>query len=384
MSEIQRKLAAVKRIDDIQPIAGADAIEAAIIGGYTIVVKKTEGLKKGDLCVYFEVDSILPERPEFEFMSKYRYRLKTIKLRGCVSQGLIIPLNGLPELSAMKLKEDMDLTDVLKVKKYESPDDLSGKADLEERKRRGPLARFAMSFALIRTIHKALYGKEKGDFPQFIGGKTDEENVQSVPRLLRELENERLYVTEKMEGQSYSAFVRVNRNGLLNKLFTPIEFGVASHSVWKKTDDGSTWWLASKQEKVEDKLKQALKETGKEYAIQAELCGGKVQGNIYKFDKYRLFIFNVYNITDQKILDYVAARCFCDKYGLEFVPVLHENFSVKGKTAIDLVNMADGASVFQVDGKEIAREGLVIRSVNDPKAKSFKAKSTAYLLKNEK
>lgn len=88
----ERKLATIEVIKDLRPIEGADAIEVATVRGWQVVVKKGE-FSIGDLCVYCEIDSVLPPRPEFAFLEKVKYRIRTIRLRGCISQGIIFPMS---------------------------------------------------------------------------------------------------------------------------------------------------------------------------------------------------------------------------------------------------------------------------------------------------
>ncbi len=149
---IERKLATVVKIADIQPIVGADAIVVAKVKGWNVVVKVNE-YKVGDLAVYYEIDSFLPIRPQFEFLRKSSYkrmvstegfRLKTIKLRGQLSQGLLTPI---PD-GILNPKEGDDLTEALDIVKYEHP------------------------------IPAQLAGKIKGVFPSFIP-KTDEIRIQN-------------------------------------------------------------------------------------------------------------------------------------------------------------------------------------------------------------
>lgn len=87
-----RKLATIREIKDIQPIEGADRIEVATVDGWQVVIKKGE-FKVGDKIIYIEIDSIVPEREEFEFLRDRKFRVRTIKLRKQISQGLIMPLS---------------------------------------------------------------------------------------------------------------------------------------------------------------------------------------------------------------------------------------------------------------------------------------------------
>ncbi|MBO5552120.1 MAG: 2'-5' RNA ligase, partial [Lachnospiraceae bacterium] len=122
-----RKLASIQRIYDIEPIEGADRIELAHVLGWQCVVNKRQ-FKPMDLAVYFEIDSFLPIRPEFEFMraSSYRktdimgegFKLKTMKFKGKLSQGLLLPVSTFPEIPGDVQLGD-DITELLKVRKWE-------------------------------------------------------------------------------------------------------------------------------------------------------------------------------------------------------------------------------------------------------------------------
>ena len=105
-------LASIQKVIKLTPIEGADKIETATILGWEIVVKKDE-YKVGELCSYIQIDTIVPEMPEYEFLRSRKFRVRTIKLRSQISQGLIVPLpNG-------NWKEGDDVTEILGVKKFE-------------------------------------------------------------------------------------------------------------------------------------------------------------------------------------------------------------------------------------------------------------------------
>lgn len=146
-----RKLASIQKIKDVQPIQGADTIEVASVLGWKVVVKKGE-FQVGNLMVYCEIDSILPEKPEFEFLRNKNFRIRTIRLRGQVSQGICFPLSVLP--TNFEIEEGKECTEVLEIIKYEPP------------------------------IPASLSGIVKGTFPSFIP-KTDETRVQVLQELLQ-------------------------------------------------------------------------------------------------------------------------------------------------------------------------------------------------------
>ncbi|MCH8319071.1 MAG: RNA ligase (ATP), partial [Bacteroidetes bacterium] len=168
-----RKLASIQKISTLEPIQDADAIEKATVLGWQLVVKKGE-FKAGSLCVYCDIDSILPDRPEFEFLKQRKMRIKTIKLRGQISQGICFPLSILPPDT--EIREDMEVTEILGIKKYEPP------------------------------VPAHLQGVAKGKIPSFIP-KTDEPRIQVVQDTLDSFKGEKCYITEKLDGSSVTYFI---------------------------------------------------------------------------------------------------------------------------------------------------------------------------------
>jgi RNA ligase (TIGR02306 family) len=190
---MERKLASIRKVTDIQEIVGADAIEVAVVGGWKVVTKKGE-YEPGDLCVYCEIDSFLPIKEEFEFLRKSSYkkmgdqegfRLKTIKLRGQVSQGLILPMSVFGDFG-WTAYEGLDVTERLGIVKYEPP------------------------------IPAELAGKVKGPFPSFLH-KTDEERVQNISVEYSAMcyrSEHKFYVTEKLDGSSATFYFRKGEFGV--------------------------------------------------------------------------------------------------------------------------------------------------------------------------
>jgi len=169
-----RKLASIQRIKAIEPIPNADAIVKATVLGWQVVVKKDE-FTVGDFCVYAEIDSVFPEKPEFEFLRNKHFRIRTVKMRGQISQGICFPLSILPQ--DIPIGEGYDVTEALGIVKYEPP------------------------------IPSDLVGVVKGMFPSFIP-KTDETRVQVLQELLDEHQGKACYVTEKVDGTSATFYIR--------------------------------------------------------------------------------------------------------------------------------------------------------------------------------
>ena len=332
---MERKLATVVRISNIQPIAGADAIELASVKGWKVVTRKNE-YQVGDLAVYYEIDSFLPVAPQFEFLRKTSYkkmgeregfRLKTIRLRGQISQGL---LTQVPNTIFGSLKEGDDLTELLHVVKYEAP------------------------------IPAQLAGKIKGSFPSFIP-KTDENRIQNFESDAGfSPAGERVYVTEKLDGTSFTCYFH---NG---------EFGVCGRN-WELSESGDNtlWNMAALLD-----LKQKLTTLGKNIALQGELIGNGINGNHYRLRDHKLFFFTGYDIDNGQRMSFDMLEWILFKLDLQMVPVIDSNIVLpKGDIVDYMLLMAEEKSVIN---NEVDREGIVVRGLE--KEFSFKAISNLYLM----
>ena len=334
---IERKLATVVKIADIQPIVGADAIVVASVKGWKVVVKKDD-YKVGDLAVYYEIDSFLPIRPQFEFLRKSSFkrmnsiegfRLKTIKLRGQLSQGLLTPI---PD-GILDPKEGDDLTEALDIVKYEPP------------------------------IPAQLAGKIKGVFPSFIP-KTDEIRIQNFESDVGFVPvGKRVYVTEKLDGTSFTCYFN---NGV---------FGVCGRN-WEltETNDNSLWRMANMLE-----LKDKLTKLGKNIALQGELIGSNINGNLYGLSDHKLFFFTGYDINTGMRMPFYILEWILFKLDLQMVPVIESVSILPKEDIVDyMLKYAEGKSVLNVD---VDREGVVVRGLEQEF--SFKAISNVYLLGNK-
>lgn len=334
---MERKLASIRKITDIEPIPYSDFIEVVSVGGWNVVTKKGE-FNIGDLCVYCEIDSFLPILPQYEFLRKSSYkklltgeegfRLKTIKLRGQVSQGLVLPLNVLPE--GRELYEGMDVTEILCITKYEPP------------------------------VPASLAGKAKGFFPSFLH-KTDEERVQNLATEYPFDPNKKYYVTEKLDGSSATFYFK---NG---------EFGVCSRNLELLETPDNTFWKVARELKIEEKLGTL----DVNICLQGELIGEGVQGNPYKLSGQTVRFFNAYNIDNNTFLTLTEFKKLMNELSLEMVPVLDEDF-ILPQTIDGMLNYAEDKSKLN---SQFDREGVVVRSHD--KTVSFKAISNKFLL-NEK
>jgi hypothetical protein len=361
---MERKLASIRVVREIQPIEGADLIELAIIDGWQAVVKKGE-LKPGEKCIYIEIDSLLPPVEPFKFMEPRKYRVRTMKLRGCLSQGLALPLSAFSTNFGTAVP-GTDVTKLLNITKY-------GEEDIGEPKRkRGPLMRFLMGFAWVRWVHGKLKPKTKGAWPEYFP-HTDEERVQNIRNLESFIGDHILYASEKLDGQSFSAFFVGNKRV---GLFKQGLYGVCSRNVWFKhpSTTNNNWCNIARARCIEDILRRHYRETAQSIAIQGELVGPSIQGNRYDLRQYRLYVYNVFNITTQSYLSLIDKRVFCEVNGLMMVPIFGET-PPSCRSIQDFLLLAEGKS--EINGCE--REGIVVRSITDDKL-SFKAISNKFLM----
>ena len=344
---MERKLATVRKISDIQPIEGADMIELAIVDGWKVVVAKNVGHKVDDMVIYCEIDSFLPIREEFEFLRKTSFkkmgdqegfRLKTIRLRGQVSQGLILPIVVLnpPDANIYVTPfEGLDVTEMLDIVKYEPP------------------------------IPSSLAGKVKGLFPSFIR-KTDEERVQNLASDYEKYRAQnklgmKFYVTEKLDGSSATFYVKDE------------VFSVCSRNLELLETDDNTFWKVARELELEDKLKTL----GFNVCLQGELIGEGVQGNPYKIKGQTVRFFNGFNIDTQENIPFLEFTEITQKLGLTTVPILDFDFDLPSSID-DMLEYAESPSNLN---SNFGREGVVVRSYD--RTISFKSISNQFLL-NEK
>jgi RNA ligase (TIGR02306 family) len=345
MTNITRKLATICTISEINPIPDADQIEVATIKGWKVVVRKGE-YQIGQQVIYCEIDSFIPHevatfltKPD-RFPSEYQgikgERLRTVKLRGQVSQGLILPL---PE-SMQEYEVGQDVTEELGIVKWEPPIDAS------------------------------LAGQVKGNFPSFLI-KTNQERVQNLKREMAEAfyRNERFEITEKLDGSSATFFCKDG------------EFGVCSRNLELKEDESNTFWKVARKYDLETYLKAFSKKI-KNIAVQAELVGPKIQGNPYKLEEHIIRVFDIFDIDNYTYVPAPERYEYVRLLGLTNVPVLEENLSIT-TPFIDgdfgILKMAEGKSRLN---PETEREGIVYKSLSNPNF-SFKVISNKFLLKQK-
>jgi len=345
-----RKLASIQKVWKIEPIEGADRIELAHVLGWQCVVNRGQ-FQPMDTAVYFEIDSFLPIRPEFEFMrtSSYRktdimgegFRLRTMKFRGQISQGLLLPVSQFPEIPK-DVEVGTDVTELLSVKKWE----------IEER----------------ATTGGTVIGNLPYDIPH-----TDETRVQENPELIQAFAGLDYYISTKMDGSSHS--IGIDENG----------FHVTGHNYEYKDDSASFFYNLVKERCYREKMERFMMEHGlKTLTIQGELCAPGIQRNRLRLAKPEWYVFTIRE--DGKRVGLNKMQDICKELGLTAVPIeeVGNDLPSRYPTVESLLERADGD--YPNGGK---KEGIVIRPVEPvfcpliSASLSMKVVSNTYLLKNE-
>jgi RNA ligase (TIGR02306 family) len=359
--EIRRKLATIEKIAEIHPITDADAIERAVIRGWNVVIKKGD-FKVGDLCVYCEIDSVMPEQPEFEFLRPRNFRIRTVKLRGQISQGIAFPLNIIPMgvirftgpenesyLDCSILTEEgdiricepgLDVTDLLGITKYDPP------------------------------IPAELAGIAKGNFPSH-SIKTDEERIQNLIDHYAEYRKNKWILTEKLDGTSGTFFVYNN------------DFGIASRNLELAENEVNSFWKVARRIGLEEKMRAYMQRNSLDaLTLQGELIGEGIQGNKYKLKGQDIRFFRSFDPIKYQFFPYWHFLLAMNDMNLQEVPILATDFTLP-ESYEELIAFCDGKSKLA----DTAREGIVFvsenPSYNDNGRLSFKIISNKFLIKHE-
>lgn len=437
-----RRLVTARTVDDILPIEGADAIELAVVGGWKVVVKKGD-FKIGDPAIYFEIDSFLPDGVEaWQFLvdkspkmfeGKKGHKLRTIKLRGQISQGLILPLASLPLVAAVCKNDPMP--DGLSEDVQAAYKDLAYGMHEYEAALDARDMDFSGLLGVVKweaTLHASLAGQAEGLFPSFIR-KTDQERCQNIvdeifgyedtvipaagerPEIIRPARatRDRFYeVTMKMDGSSGTFFVRQRYSEPVldsdGALIAP-ELGVCSRNLQLKISDANkdnTFVRVLFDTGLNIALENFHLNTGRSIAVQGEVMGPNIQGNRENLTKVTLFVYDIYDIDKREYvtqadrfailrelkllaptLRHVPIYVLGGKPGskasfVEFDNIAYEDFVCHtlehlGLTSIDeLLKFAEGPSLVHP-----IREGVVFKA--DDGTFSFKAISNTYLAKEK-
>lgn len=392
---IDRALVSVRKVTGVADIEGADLITLVYIDGWQVVTQKSNGFKVGDLVLYAEIDAFLPgDDPRFEsfrerfttFNGKEGLRVKTIKLRKQLSQGLVLPLSLFPEIK--NPVEGLDVTDLLKVVKWESEEDSKG------------------GFSMMPS-------KKQADFPSFIP-KTDQPRAQNiVGRLKQSYVKEELFErTIKMDGSSMTVYcvqpdskyfrqaldIKIKKNrpkGVIKgflfdaKLWFDIKFtdkyndpitAVCSRNLQLKDDDGSDFWNAA----IKYDLVEQIHSLSGSFAFQGELIGPNIQKGYEKVKELEFRLFDIYDIENQTYIAPLKRHAMIANMNIRHVP---NDSAIKLSDITDDIENLIPALLEAAEGpgmnSGVLREGHVYKSLSDPNNNTFKIVSVNYLLAKE-
>lgn len=336
-----RKMATIQRIAESKAIPKADKICAYRVGGWW-VVDSVGKYAVGDLAVFCEVDSWMPMslapflcKNELvrQFNGVLGERLRSVRLRGQLSQGLLLPVSCIEQDGVdgqeFPFIEGSDVSEILNIQKWEAP------------------------------IPAQLAGQVKGAFPSFIR-KTDQERIQNLTEEMNQWAETLLTweVTEKLDGSSMTVFVNKDDSGVCSRNLNLIE------------DENNSFWKVTRREKLLDKILS----TSRNYALQGELIGEGIQGNPYGITGQEFFLYDIYDIDAQEYIRPLERQMLCEFLSIKHVPIIDTIFVVPSNVDT-ILTKADGVSKLN---DKTNREGLVFKC-NDS-GESFKAISNKFLL----
>ena len=331
-----RKMAWIAKIDEVSPIPNADSIEAYRVGGWWVVDKKS-AYKVNDICVYVSVDSWVPtELAPFltkgseprEYNGVKGERLRTVRLRNTLSQGLLIPALG-------TFSEGTDMTEALGIQKWEAP------------------------------VPAQLAGQVRGMFPSW-GKRTDAERCQNITTEITEAYNNdvKFEVTIKLDGTSMSA--GIGPDG---------EFHVCSRNLSLKLDQiGNTYVDVAKMYNLEDKMRSL----GRPLMISGECLGEGIQKNQEKIKGHDFYVFNIWDPVRGEYISSEERMIIVRELGLKHAPVIHDSVTLRDlglETVEQILKFAEGPSL-----NAASREGVVFKSIDG--SFKFKAVSNSWLIKH--
>lgn len=352
------KLASIQLISDIKPIPGADNIEVATVLGWECVVQKGE-YKVGDRCIYIQIDTVVPPVPRFEFMRARKYRVRTIKLRGQLSQGLVIPATGLNSIPV-----GYDMTDALNIKKYEKPDNNPAES-LPKRPKTG-LDKFIYDFkySILYRWFPKLRPKSRSPFPTDLVSITDEERIQNCPEVL-----------DKFKGQYFTASYKLDGSSI-TIIHEKTWWGKSRYRICSRRfelhNTNNDWYKVFKS----TNFKQHIEKLVKHYhtnniIVQGEAIGPQFNGNHHRLAEPEIRLFNIF--VDGKRIEQYRMTGLCKEFEIPHCPRLQ--FEPLNFTLPEILEFAKRPDIIN---PAVPAEGLVFR--HELSNLSFKVINNDYLL----
>lgn len=357
------KLASVQKILRLDPIEGADMIEKATVLGWEIVVKKGE-YRVGDLCAYIQIDTVVPDLPEYEFLRERKFRVRTIKLKKQISQGLIVPLPNRPD-GLYFYNEGDDLTEILGIKKYDKVDNNPERYE----KPRMPKKWYRKFIYLFKYnfLYKAfpkLQRLSRSPFPKHLVSITDEERIQNMPQVLTQYAGKPFVVSYKLDGSSITI--------IHSRLFGKSKFRICSRK-FELHDNKNDWYRVFESTGFKNEVLKLVRYYKTNNIIVQGEAIGKFNGNHHNLQSEQIRLFNIYvngkRINQKELLD------MCFNWNIPHCPKYKE--VVLNHTLPEILKESE---IKDILNPNVDAEGLVWRCIEDNM--SFKVINNKYLLKN--
>ena len=401
-----RDLASICTIEKVWPLEGKDRVQGAsfVENGYEVMVSKD--IQPGQLVAFIQEGAILPVRDTWEWLRKRCYRenlngfngflIKPQKFAGIKSWGLAVPLAelGLEESVYSKFKAGEDITELLEIHKYEPEEDASPTKG-ESKKAYPKWVKFCLSHLLTRWIGRLWQKRHQssgGGFPSDLISKSDETTIQNMKGALQKYADEKVVITAKMEGQSWTVVPTFKGKKLTGAY-------VCSRNNAYKVPDNSIFWNMMRKYDIIGKMKELWKTEHRAFILQGEQVGPGIQNNIYNFKENQWFLFTVKDFETLNQLSYTEMEKVAKIFGCKVVPAVDCGVLKDIMPDIDAaVAYTEKVCWIPVNGTEIEtyynpalgklwkdyfqHEGVVVRSFNYDKDKgigvSFKVKNLGY------
>jgi RNA ligase len=351
-------LASIQKVIKLTPIEGADLIETATVLGWEIVIKKGE-YNIGDLCTYIQIDTIVPDKPEFEFLRERKFRVRTIKLRKQISQGLLVPV------PAGKWKEGDDVSEIIGVKKYDKPDNNPDRSEKPRMPKSG-IAKwiYLFKYNFLFKLFPFLEPKTRSSFPKHLVSITDEERIQNIPQVLEKYAGKTFVVSYKLDGSSITI--------IHNKVLGISKFRICSRrfELHDKRNDWYKVFVATNFAAEIAKLVAYFKTD--DIIVQGEAIG-KFNGNHHQLKQDEIRLFNI--LVDGKRISQGEFIDVCTTNNIPHCPMY--TTIILQHTLPEIIKLSE---IKDVLNPTVEAEGLVWRCVEDNL--SFKVINNKFLLKN--
>jgi len=325
-------VATIEKVTSVREHPNADLLQVATILGWDVVCKKQE-CKKDELVVFINIDSIVDPHPFFHFLQAKSYRIRPVKIRGQISQGLILPLESLQKFGCENIHQlsiGDDVSHIVKAKHYEKAETLR------------------------------VTGRSKGSFPSFLI-KTDENNLRNFPMAIDEIRGKEVYITQKIDGTSATYYVKSGK------------FGVCSRTLDLQTDENHYWNMVKKYDLAFKMLNQDF-----DLAIQGEIYGPSIQNNPTGIKQISFAAFNIFDIKNSQYGSLDELTSFCQNNDIPQAKVIYRG-EMKFELP-DLISMANDQ--YYENGKPC--EGIVIRTIEPIKSRCMVINRWSAKVLNEK